>query len=87
MTFSQKQILTSELCKPPKQAVYNTNTNRHAASMQWCFQVMLPERLAKYYRNDKMMLDGRYEPLTKACEDIAEGMLKLGDIYSQALGL
>ena len=65
MTFSQKQILTSELYKCPKQAIYNTNTNRHAASLQWCFQVTLAERSAKYHRNDKMMLNGVYEPLTK----------------------
>lgn len=81
MTSSQKQILTSELYKPLMKAVYNTNTNRRAASMQWCFQVTVAERWAKYHRNNKIILDGGYEPLTKPCEDIPDRRVKLGDIY------
>lgn len=66
MTFSQNQILTSELHKLLKQNIYNTNSNRHAASTRWCSQVMLAERTAKHHKNDKITFNGEYELLYKA---------------------
>lgn len=68
MTFSQNQILTSELHKLLKENIYNTDSNRHGASMWWCSQVMLAERSAKHHKNDKITFNGGYELLYKAVQ-------------------